>query len=235
MSAVLILCYKRLGNLKEVIRSLKQLNIDRYYFHLHIADTPEGQILVDEVYDYIKTLDVHKDVLYVNKPLGCRKAFFSALKYISKKEDKFYFIEDDIVVNEGSSTVLSKEFNDFKGVLKFGPSSEKQGIFWGWALDKESADCILETELHTLKYDDCKEVFENELHYRGFIELHRRGKVQPWDDEVGQIIKLKNINVTEIDCVATNIGRLSSRVGGIPDGEIKGNNYVTFVNNKLIN
>jgi len=235
MRTAMILCYKRVDELKQVVNSLLQLDLDKYYFHIHSASNEADQVLVDNVLGYIETLPYNKEVVYVEQPLGCRKAFFSALSYIAEREDKFYFIEDDIVLNPDSALTLNSEIDSLQGVLKFGPSAEKLGIFWGWALDKDTANSILNTNLYEIGYESCKAVFEDEIHYRGFIELHNRGKVQPWDDEVGQILKLNSISVKVLPNCVTNIGMVSSREGGIPDGDIDGDNYVIFVNGKLVN
>lgn len=232
---VMIMCYKRVDELEKVVNSLRQLNISKYYFHLHSAPDEEGQKQVMKVFEYINSLDLNKEVIYKNEPLGCRKAFFSALKHISKQEDKFLFIEDDIVINPDSESVLRSEMESLKGILKFGPAADNQGIFWGWALTKRVSNTILNTDIKSLTYNESSHMWNNEIHYKGFLELLSRNKTQPWDDEVGQIIKLHHIPVKVIPSIVTNIGEVSTRVGGIPDGDIKGNNYVTFVNGKLIN
>ena len=228
----IIMCYKRVDELKKVVNSLLRLDVSKIYFHLH--SSPDEQYKVKEVLYYINSIDFPKEVIYIDKPLGCRKSFFSALSYISKREDKFYFIEDDILIN-GDIDLINKEMNSFEGILKFGERSDYQGIFWGWALTKKAANTILNCDFMNLTYKESFFLWENKMHYIGAMELFRRNKVQAWDDEVGMIIKLYNIPTAIIGEHTKHIGEISSRVNGIPDGELKGNNYVTYVNGELIN
>ena len=228
----IVMCYKRLDELQLVVDSLINAGASKIYFHLH-PTIPESEI-TDQIKAYIDSLIIDKELLYSEEPLGCRKSFFTSLKFIAEKENKFLFIEDDIVLNEDIKD-LKDNLDSLDGILKFGPKSEVQGVFWGWALDKKSALKILETDLFELSYNETKELWENEIHYKGTMELLRRKKVFAWDDEVGMIIKHCNIPVKTMESIVENIGNVSTREGDIPDGNPQGDSYVIYENGILIN
>ena len=235
---VLILAYRRATELQLVLDSLVQINPSIIYFHLHDAPNEEQQKEVNEVKKLIALYKGAKEVKYSKEPLGVRNSFYSALEWISSKEDQFYIFEDDIILKDNSSVKLDKMMTQLSkddGVVKFGTYREFP-VYWGWATTAKTAKRILSTDLLSLGYGDMEHYFNNKAHFKGIMELYKRGQNQAWDDEVGMISKILGVNeILSKDTLTDHIGHVSTRTDNGIDKLFGRNTHVLYINGKLAN
>lgn len=236
---VLILAYKRTTELELSLESLKQLNPSIVYFHLHNAPEGdiEGQKQVEEVKKLIVTYQGAKEVRYSKEPLGVRASMYSALAWISEKEETFFVWEDDIVLKPNNSKKIEKYMSQLEkedGVLKFG-EHRNLAVYWGWATTAKTAKRLIDKAVWELPEEIVKPYFQDAFHYKGTMELHKRGQYHAWDDEFGLITKILGVNeILSKEQLTDHIGFQSTRTDNGIDKFFGVDTHVTFRNGVLL-
>ena len=228
--AVLILAYKRGEELQKVIDSVQQLNPKTIYFHIHDSQDEDGNFDVDSAKSVIKAYKGEKKVLYVKEYLGCTKAMYSALKWVSELESKFYVFEDDVVLSEIDKSFTDKYESLESGIFKFGELADNT-CHWGWAVTSDVVKEILEFDVERLQ-PDLLDVQIDALAFVAWKELARRGYAMAWDENVHLIAKINKTNVVLADKVYTSHIGVKTTRDSAPKGEKR---YVTYRNGKLVN
>lgn len=236
---ILIMCYKRVTELAQVLESVKPLNPSKIYFHLHGSDNEAEQLEVDKVLEFIQNYEGEKSFKYVLNPLGIYKAIGSALTWIAEHEKQFFVFEDDITVNTGSETCILEKMQELEkqeiGVLKFGLEKHKS-VFWGWALTAKTVPLFTDFNFQKTTVENAIGFLDTKspnTHLAGLKILYQDNRPMAWDDEYGFIIDYLKIPVIETDQEhTTHIGAISTRGANgldVPDN----NRVVTFINGVL--
>lgn len=236
---ILILAYKRTTELELVLDSLKQLNPSVVYFHIHNAPEGdvEGQKQVESVKKLIALYQGAKEVKYPKEALGVRASMYSALDWISEKEDFFFVWEDDVVLKQNSVKKIEKymlQLEKEDGVVKFGQYREYP-VYWGWATTSKTAKRLIDKAVWELPEETVKPYFQDSFHYKGTMELHKRGQYHAWDDEFGLITKILGVNeILSSEQLTDHIGYQSTRADNGIDKIFGVGVHVTFRNGKLV-
>ena len=235
---VLILAYRRTTELQLVLDSLAQLNPSIIYFHLHDAPNEEHQKEVNEVKKLISLYKGAKEVKYSKEPLGNTSSFYTALEWISSKEEQFYIFEDDILLHENVSSKLDSLMTRLSiedGVVKFG-DRRNEPVYWGWATTSKTAKRLLTTKITDFSYDEIGSFFTNKIHYQGTMKLYERRRASAWDDECGILTKVLGINeILSKTTLTDHIGYNSTRIDSGIDEGFGINTHVLYINGKLAN
>lgn len=228
--AVLILAYKRGEELQKVIDSVQQLKPKTIYFHIHDSQDEDGNFDVDTAKSVIKAYKGEKKVLYVKEYLGCTKAMYSALKWVSELESKFYVFEDDVVLSEIDKSFTDKYETLESGIYKFGGNADTT-CFWGWAVTSDVAKEILEFDVEKIQ-PEVLDIQKQPISFIAWKELARRGLAMAWDENVHLIAKINKTNVVLADKAYTSHIGVATTQEFYPKGEKR---YVTYRNGKLVN
>lgn len=236
---ILILCYQRVTELEKVVASVQQLCPSKIYFHLHVAPDPMGQEKVDEVKSFIGSyMGGEYEFKYSEEPLGVRKSLYSALDWVSALESKFYVFEDDVVLNDESALEandLMDAIGNGAGIVKLGVNP-LTGIYWGWGLNRNAWAMIKAVDLSLIPYEQSKHVFDNEIQYKGLVEMYRRNWNMAWDDEFHAIVNILKLPVLYSKKPLTeHIGKVSTRVGNGLDKGFGEGKHIMYKNGKLVN
>jgi len=237
---ILIMCYRRVAELAQVLESVKALNPTKIYFHLHTSDNEAEQMEVDKVFEFIQNYEGEKEFKYVLNPLGIYHSMKSALDWVIEKEKTFFVFEDDIVVNENSETEILAKMQELEklhvGVLKFGQEKEK-AIFWGWACTANAANQLINFDFKDISLESALHVLDKispKTHLEGLKHLYSLCRPMAWDDEYEFILKYMNIPVLEtVNECTKHIGTVSTRGANGADVSLN-NRSVTFINGKQI-
>ena len=220
---VLILCYKRVDELRQTVDAAIRLKPRCLYFHLHAAPDAEGQKQVEAVLDYINSVDYPKMLKYSSEPLGCRNSMRNALSWIANElvDEPFIILEDDIVLTATDEeltellnriTALDKEHTLW--VHKFGEQCNTTwAVFWGWATNTHTALYLSSYDLQELTYEQVAHICQEPLHWEGIKEIYRRKQSMAWDDEFYFIIRaVGDIELVKAERPLTkHIGTVSTR------------------------
>lgn len=234
---ILILAYRRTKELELVLESIAQLKPSVVYFHIHGSNDKLEQEEVNQVKNLIGSYKGKKEIKYSLEPLGVRTSMYSALSWISETEKTFFVFEDDIVLRKNSAKKLAKYMSKLEkdgGVLKFG-QHRQYPVYWGWATNSETAKKLIDKAVWELPEDIVKPHFQDSFHYKGTMELHKRGQFHAWDDEFGLVTKI--FGIKEIVCkeqLTDHIGLVSTREGNNIDKVFGVGTHVTFRNGVLV-
>jgi hypothetical protein len=232
---ILIMCYRRVDELQKVVESVQALNPSIIYFHLHAANTDEGQKDVEAVLDFIENYQGTNVLKYVPEPLGIYHGIKLALQWISEKEESFFVFEDDVPILPNAELEILPKMQELTesgfGVLKFGQENKK-GIFWGWATTKKTVQVLLDFDFQKVEIEKAKKFLDEKspnTHLLGIQHLYRNNRFMAWDDEFHFIINYLNIPVLHTDNECTvHIGAVSTR--GANGADVPDNNrVVTFI------
>jgi len=236
---ILILAYKRTTELELALESLKQLNPSIVYFHLHNAPEGdiEGQKQVEEVKKLIVSYQGAKEVRYVKEALGVRASMYSALDWISEKEETFFVWEDDIILKQNSAKKIEKYMTQLEkedGVVKIGKHREWP-VYWGWATTAKTAKRLIDKAVWELPEEIVKPYYQDVFHYKGTMELHKRGQYHAWDDEFGLITKILGVNeILSKEQLTDHIGYQSTRDDNWVGKKFGQDTHVTYRNGVLV-
>ena len=234
---ILVLAYRRVDELQATLDALEQLNPSIVYFHIHDAPNEEHQKKVNSVKKLISLYDKPKEVKYSKEPLGVRTSLYSALEWISSKEEVFFVFEDDIVLKPKSLSSIQKLMDRLEkedGLVKFGEHRE-HSVYWGWATTSKTAKIIIKDSILEIDEEIAIPHFQNKLHYKAVMELYRRQMTLAWDDEFGFICKILGVNVIlSKETLTTHIGVFSTRINNGLDTTFGKNTHVTFRNGVLV-
>lgn len=234
---ILILAYRRTKELELVLESIEQLKPSVVYFHIHGSNDKIEQEEVNEVKTLIGSYKGKKEIKYSPEPLGVRTSMYSALAWISEVEKTFFVIEDDIVLRKNSVKTLAKYMPALEkegGVFKFG-QYRGYPVYWGWATTSETAKKLIDKAVWELPEDIVMPHFQDSFHYKGTMELHRRGQYHAWDDEFGLVTKIFGIKeIHSKEQLTDHIGFVSTREGNNIDKLFGVGTHVTFRNGVLV-
>lgn len=234
--AVLIMCYKRVDELRQVVESVQNLNPSCIYFHVHAASSHEDQDQVEAVLDFIENYQGEKVLKYVKEPLGIYLSMASALNWVAENEESFFVFEDDVPIIDGSARYILAKMQELQesklGILKFGLEMKKVN-FWGWAITASAVPLFTNFSFENVTIEDSREFLDPkspDIHLKGIKHLYANNRPMAWDDEYDFIAKYLKIPVIYTDIESTNhIGHTTTR--GANGNDVPDNNrHVTFIN-----
>ena len=102
---IIIFTYDRLNLLKKLINSLKknpECNETDVYFFIDGPKDKSIKLKTDKTYKYISKINFFKSkkIFYRKLNLGSARSIKNGIDYVSKRENKFIVLEDDLIVSD---------------------------------------------------------------------------------------------------------------------------------------
>ena len=161
LSPILIFTYKRLDTLKLTVEALKKNHLSDQsilYVFSDAARKREDEIQVQNVRDYIQTIDGFKSVIIYqsDQNKGLARSIIEGVTHIFKEYDKVIILEDDLITSSNFISYMNESLINYQTIPKvfsisgysFNLSDSKtvypyEGYFinrgwsWGWGTWKD--------------------------------------------------------------------------------------------------